>query len=378
MTLFPRMVLGGVVLFMGLSFLVEWVWKAWFRLPKADYAIIMLILLTTALLGFLEAVGVGLAASMILFIVHYSKVDVVRQISSGAVLRSRVSRSAAQREVLRLQGGATCVLQLHGYLFFGTAGRLLAQVRSRMDDPALPKLRYVLLDFQRVTGVDSTISLTFDKLRQLMGPRQVTLVVTEASAAVKTQLALAGLREGEGYQPFASLDRGLEWCEAQLLAQTPGGQAVAGAEPSLHEVLAELLPDLAAVDQFLSYLQREPLATGQWLMRRGDAPDHMYILASGVLTTQREHPGGPGREPLRLQTQSGVQVIGEVGFYLKQPRTADVVADMPSVVYRLSDTELKRMGQQDPALASLLHQLIVRLLAGRVMHLAESMDALQR
>lgn len=378
LTLFPRMVLGGVVLFLGLSFLVEWVWKAWFRLPKTDYAVIILILLTTALLGFLEAVGVGLAAAMILFVVHYSKVEVVRQTSSGAGLRSRIMRSPSQREALRLQGDAICVLQLQGYLFFGTAGRLLAQVRSRLDNPTLPTLRYVLLDFHRVTGVDTTISLTFNKLRQLMQPRQLTLVVTEASAAVVAQLALAGLRDGEGCRLFANLDRGLEWSESQLLDDASPPQAGLSAEPAVREVLAELLPDLASADRLLTYLQREVLSTGQWLMRQGDAPDHMYLLASGQLTAQREHPSGDGRAPLRLQTQRGAQVIGEIGFYLGQPRSADVVADVPSVVYRLSADGLRRMEQQDPALASVLHQLIIRLLAGRVMHLTEVVDALQR
>lgn len=378
MTLFPRMVLGGVVLFLGLSFLVEWVWKAWFRLPKTDYAVIILILLTTALLGFLEAVGVGLAAAMVLFVVHYSKVDVVRLTSSGAAFRSRVMRSPSQREALRLQGDAICVLQLQGYLFFGTAGRLLAQVRSRLDDPALPALRYVLLDFHRVTGVDTTISLTFNKLRQLMQPRQLTLVVTEASAAVVAQLALAGLRDGVDCRLFSNLDQGLEWCESQLLDEALPLQAGLRAEPTVREVLAELLPDLASADRLLTYLQREELSTGQWLMRQGDAPDHLYLLASGQLTTQRGHPAGTSLERLRLQTQRGAQVTGEIGFYLGQPRSADVIADVPSVVYRLSANELRRMEQQDPALASVLHQLIVRLLAGRVMHLTEVVDALQR
>jgi SulP family sulfate permease len=378
MSLFPRVVLGGLLLFLGLSFLVEWVWKAWFRLPKADYAVVILILLSTALLGFLEAIGVGLAAAMILFIVHYSKVDVVRQTVSGAVLRSRVMRSPSQRETLRLKGDATCVLQLQGYLFFGTAGRLLAQVRDRLDDPALPTLRYVLLDFHRVTGVDTTISLTFNKLRQLMQPRQLTLVVTDASAAVTAQLASAGLREGEGYRLLGNLDRGLEWCESQLLDEVSTSQTGLSAEPPVCDVLAELLPNLASVDRLLDYLQREVLARGQWLMRRGEAPEHLYLLVCGQLTAQRDHPAGAGREPMRLQTQRGAQVIGEIGFYLGQPRSADVIADVPSVVYRLSADDLRRMEQQDPALASELHQLIVRLLAGRVMHLTEAMDALQR
>ena len=380
MSLFPKVVLGGLLLFLGLSFLVEWVWQAWFKLPRADYAVVILILLCTALLGFLEAVAVGLAAAVVLFVVHYSKVDVVRQVLSGASFRSRVMRSLPQRESLRLQGDATCVLQLQGYLFFGTAGRLLAQVRSRLDDPALPALRYLLLDFHRVTGADTTITLTFHKLRQLMQAHQLTLVVTEASAAVTAQLALAGLQDGAPCRLFPDLDHGLEWCESQLLDEAPADAARRGMERPLQEVLAELLPDTdtASAERLAGYLQREELCAGQWLMRRGEPPEHLYVLVGGQLTAQREQPQESGREPLRLQTQRGVQVIGEIGFYLGQPRSADVIADEPSVVYRLSAHELLRMERQDPALASLLHQLIVRLLAGRVMHLTDAVDALQR
>lgn len=378
MTLFPRMVLGGVTFFLGLSLLVDWIWKAWFRLPKTDYAIIIMILLATALLGFLEAVGVGLVAAMILFVVKSSKVDSVRQTSSGAGLSSRVVRLPVQRETLLLQGDATCVLWLQGYLFFGTAGQLLMHVRSRLDDPALPPLRHLVLDFQRVMGMDSSISETFKRLHQLMQPRQRTLVITQASAAVVAQLALVGLRDGESYRLFTNLDAGLEWCESQLLDEARVVQAEPGAELSLHRVMAELLPDLTAVHRLLPYLRREELATGSWLMRRGDVSEYMYIVASGKLTTQRAHLAGTGREPLRLQTQGVAQVIGEVSFYLGQPYSADVIADQSSVVYGLSAHELRRMELQEPALASLLHQLIVRLLARRVMHLTDSMDALHR
>lgn len=378
MSLFPKVVLGGLLLFLGLSFLIEWVWQAWFKLPRTDYAVVVVILLATALLGFLEAVAVGLAAAVVLFVVHYSRIEVVRQTLSGATFQSRVARPAAQREILQRQGDTTCILKLQGYLFFGTADRLLAQVRSRLDDPALPAVRCVVLDFRRVTGVDSTVTLTFSKLRQLMQPRRLTLVITEATPAVAAQFALAGLREGEGLRLFTDLDRGLEWCESHLLEEVLGPPGPEATEPPVREVLATLLPDPAAVDRLLGYLQRQALSTGERLIRQGDAPDHLYVLAAGQLTAQLERPAQPGREPLRLQTQRGVQVVGEVGFYLGQPRSADVIADGPSVVYRLSADAMRRIEQQDPALASMLHQLIARLLAGRVTHLTDALDALQR
>ena len=378
MSLFPKLVLGGLLLFLGLSFLVDWVWKAWFTLPKGDYAVVIVILLCTALLGFLEAVAVGLALAAILFVVYYSRVDAMRLMLSGANFHSRIMRTPSQQEVLRQQGDATCVLQLQGYLFFGTASRLLTQVRGRLDDPALPTLRYVLLDFQRVTGVDTTVTLTFNKLRQLMQPREITLVVTGASAVVTGQLALASLREDEGCRMFADLDRGLEWCESQLLGETSPALGEPGVEPPVHEILARWLPNPESADRLLNYLQRQELATGQRLMRRGDAPDDLYILTSGQLTAQREQTEGSGREPLRLQTQRPVQIVGEIGFYLGQTRSADVIADEPSVVYRLSADELRRMEVQDPALASALHRVVVNLVSSRVMHLTEAVDALQR
>ncbi len=70
-SLFPKPVLGGVALFLGLDFLVEWVYDAWFKLPKTDYFIVILILVVTATVGFLEGVGVGLAIALVLFAINY-------------------------------------------------------------------------------------------------------------------------------------------------------------------------------------------------------------------------------------------------------------------------------------------------------------------
>lgn len=378
MSLFPKAVLGGLLLFLGLSFLFEWVWKSWRTLPRSDYAVVIVILLSTALLGFLEAVAIGLALAAVLFVVHYSRVDVLRQTLSGANCHSRVIRAPSQREDLRKLGDAICVLRLQGYLFFGTAIRLLEQVRRRLNAPDLPAMRFVVLDFHHVTGVDTTITLTFKKLSQLTGPRQITLVVTGAAATVIAQLALAGLREGEGYQLFSNLDRGLEWCESQLLDDTPDIQVRQEAELPVREVLASMLSHPNLVEGLLNYLQREDLKAGHRLMHRGESPDNLYLMISGQLTAQHEQVDTPGREPLRLSTQRGAQVVGEIGFYLGQPRSADVIADEPSVVYRLSADALRRMELQDPQLASELHRLIVRQLASRVTHLTDAVSALAR
>jgi len=64
--------------------------------------------------------------------------------------------------------------------------------------------------------------------------------------------------------------------------------------------------------------------------------------------------------------------------YLNKPRTAAVVTDEPSTIYRLSIQALKRMEQNDPEAASAFHHGIIRLVSERLTHLINTVDALQR
>ena len=41
--LIPRMIVGGVLVFLGLSFLVEWVWDKRKVLPPLEYAVVLAI-----------------------------------------------------------------------------------------------------------------------------------------------------------------------------------------------------------------------------------------------------------------------------------------------------------------------------------------------
>jgi SulP family sulfate permease len=62
----------------------------------------------------------------------------------------------------------------------------------------------------------------------------------------------------------------------------------------------------------------------------------------------------------------GYTVVGEMGFYRQVPRTATVIAEEPSVVYRLTRDSFDKMQAQDPTAASVFHKLIIRLLSDRL------------
>ena len=371
LSLFPKVILGGLLLYLGISFLKEWVYDAWFKLPKLDYFVVILILLVTAFGGFLEAVGVGLITAVILFVINYSRIDVVRHALSCKTQQSRVTRPPHQQQILDEHGHEVYILRLQGFIFFGTADNLLNTIRERLSHPDLPLPKFIILDFRRVTAIDSTASLSFNKLKQLTEAKGITLLLAEMSPNIQQQLQKNDFSENNHIHIFPNLDRGLEWCEQQILATF---DSITLTTEQLWQQLQTFLTHTDRVEGLITYLERQEVPTGHYLIKQGDPPDDLFFIESGQITAQLERPG---QEPIRLQTMRGGHIVGEIGFYLGQLRSAAVIADEPSVIYRLSQSTLKRMESQDPDIASTLHQLIIHRLAERVDHLVRAVNALQ-
>jgi SulP family sulfate permease len=79
---------------------------------------------------------------------------------------------------------------------------------------------------------------------------------------------------------------------------------------------------------------------------------------------------------MRLRTLRPGVVVGEVAMYSGVPRTADVVAETPSVVLKLSKDSIERMESEDPELAAALHRWLATTLAGRLGESLKAFDAL--
>jgi len=364
---FPKLIFGGLLVYLGLSFLWEWVVAARRRLPLIDYAIVLSILVTIAAAGFLPGVAVGVVAAVVMFVVSYSRASVVKHELDGTSFKSRVTRSPGARELLLATGTQAYYLQLQGFIFFGTAYGLRQQVRARARQV---DTQYVVLDFRQVIGLDSTALLSFDKMRQLARDSGFVLVVAGLSPALREQFATGGLREETGVLRFApDLDRAAEWIEDQVcLAAEMAGQG------TLDDSLQAIVPG-AATTRLIGYLARREIPAGAYLIHQGDAPDLLYFIESGQVTAQLERPG---QAPVRLETMRGGRTVGELGFYLGTRRSAAVVAEQPAVVYALTQAELARIERDDPAAANACHRVVVHLLGERVLHLMRAVEALQR
>jgi SulP family sulfate permease len=351
--LIPRMLVGGVLVLLGLAFIVEWVWDMRRVLPRLEYLIVLAILAAVIASGFLQGIVLGLVLAVVLFAVRYGRVEQVREVAFGETYRSNVDRPVAEMDALEAMADRVQILRLDGFVFFGSAAGLLERIRKHAP------VRFLVLDLRRVTGTDSSAVAAFLKVSHAAAGA-FELVVAGASDVVRGQLARGGVVATDGVLTFEpDLDRALQRCEDALLAERATSD---GADAS-----AEMPNGLGA------YLQREEVPDGTVLLRQGEAPDDVFVLASGRLAVERTTDDGAR---VRLRTiRSGV-VVGEIAMYTGDPRTADVIAETPVVVLRLTKEALQLMEHDRPELAADVHRWLAATLAARLAHTVDVLDAL--
>ena len=134
---------------------------------------------------------IGLLAAIILFVVKYSQINVIRFEGDGSKFRSNVERSEAERGVLQTHSSEMLMLGLQGYLFFGTAGSIYTHIKSQLS-LSDNKVRYVVLDFDQVTGIDASAGLNFERLSQLVTLHNVHLLIAGLQDSLKAPLTSTG------------------------------------------------------------------------------------------------------------------------------------------------------------------------------------------
>jgi len=210
-------------------------------------------------------------------------------------------------------------------------------------------------------------------LKQLAETHRIRLVFTDVSPQIRGGLAQGGLVDGADdlFDIFPVLDFGMEWCEDRLLNASNVSRII---KPrNFQYQLKQILQSDEMVERFIKYLEKIEVPADAVVINQGDLSDSMYFVESGRVTASLAVEAG---HSVRLRSMGPGTVVGEIGLYLHNLRTATVAAVMPSTLYRLSANSLKEMEARDPDLASSLHRWIMLLLGERLADQNRTLEAL--
>jgi sulfate permease, SulP family len=364
----PRFVVGGLLIYFGYQFIDYWIIKQLRQASLSHICVLSSIVVTSLWLGFVPSVGVGILVAILFFLFEYSQTSIIREMSTGALLRSSVMRNTVQADWLATHGDSLSIFELQGYIFFGTAYNLQEEILSRVTDTHQTPLNCVILDFRHVTGIDTSVAQSFHRLYVQLMRKDITLIFAQMPPKYKGLMQKTGfIKEStKGFAEFTRLDEALEWCENHLLENS---NLPSYPTRPLLDVFTEHFNDRSKAEILLRYSERLNVLAGTKIIQQNTIADDLFFIESGRLSIYSEQEGSL---PMRLQTMGEDNIVGEMGLYLDTLHTTTVMADESSTVYRFSIDALTKLEKEQPLVAIELHKLVVKKTVKRIKDMSKN------
>lgn len=365
MELVPTFILGGLLIYVGLEFLIDWVWKAWDELPLSDYVVVILILIVIIFSDILQGVTFGFFVAIILFVINYSKLNVIKIETNGADNASNVDRDLETRELLNKEGTRVLILILQGFIFFGTADKLITTIRDKIMSREGGKFDFLVLDFNYVSQLDTSAIVTFTKLAQISDRVGFHIVVSSADEKsikqlVKHRFFTFGEQKWErNYKD--QLETAVDWCERRILQDLNISDEDLKLE--LSDVLGRIAYEEGDIKLLADYFDVENRVAGEYLFKEGDKGESLYFVGSGLVVVVLQIPHH--QERILRKFKAGA-ILGEMAIYTGENRTASVRIENDAVLFRLDKDKLEAMSKKFPASTAALNTYIVRVLSERL------------
>ena len=345
----PKAALGGLVLYLGVNMLRQWLWDLRKFASRAELAEIVLILTLVANYGYLTGFSAGLVISCLIFVVTYSGIPLASLVTDLSLFTSSVVRPGHQVDILRAHGQRTMIYRLSGYVFFGSANKIDLMFQAR----DIGSVEGVVLDFSDVSGIDRSAIGVFQRILRRYGDLPLRFYFVHSAANDEQLHSISQDSEAArnvGY--FPSLDHALEVAEENLISRHAPDDGV----NSWFDFL-DIQADRAT---FLGYCEARSVAADEVLCHDGEFSDSIYFVESGSFDVIKMS----GKSPLRLAKLSKGAMAGEMAFYTGAARTASIVAVEDSRVQILHRDALLRMRTEHPSLAMRFDHMVIRKLAG--------------
>jgi SulP family sulfate permease len=229
------------------------------------------------------------------------------------------------------------------------------------------RLQVLLLDFTRVPAIDSSAATSLSRIIEKCATADIAVWLCAANVPVTRMLTATGcLPSGE--EMHGDIDQTIVKWEESILASSAESTS-----SSFESWLAEEFPDQTIVQRLLERLETVRLESGNYLFRKDERSDALFWVQSGRLAARQKSEDGKGRRLVAFRTGS---TIGEMGVFRQMPRSADVVAEEPCVLRKLTHQQIEEIEREDSELALQLKNLFVRRLANRLDSLNRQVVAL--
>ncbi|CAE8588258.1 unnamed protein product [Polarella glacialis] len=367
MPLMPCALPGCVAWWLGLCFMKETVLDVILQhSSRMDYIIVICMAAVIIWLGMLQGIFVGLLLAMSNFIFKYTELaPVVLSSDSASFLHSNVGRPLAQFATLERLGHHIAILQLEGYIMFGSSSQLTDAVRQLLQ-PGGPQ--WILLSFRFVRGLDYSAVCDLAALGRRAAESGCCLVITELTSSVRETLTKARVQvvempeaKGIGLCHVPHYQAALKSCEDALLSSVgtlrpmQQGSALAMLEETFADFLEKDTPR-ESMDVLLSHFEQKEFLPGSTVYRAGDHAN----FCVGVVTGKLHAFQAPGSKNEHGQAQLMEIVgpgafVGFAGFLNELPynQTVSVPHDgEPTLVVLLHWDRFSALMEQEPLLAN--------------------------
>jgi glutaminase len=281
------------------------------------------------------SVGVGLSLFN-----QYSQADAtIRRSYQGSQRKSRRWRSDRELEILAPHRDKVRIIHVQGVLDFGGIEQLASELVRLSND-----VRILILDLAHVTECPVESSDLLDRQLCSLEDNGVEILLSRAGRlplVSKPDWAIT-----DRIDAYEHLDSALEAAEELLLSwyhpQAAAGAPGDGDDLGEQGFLAPLSEEHRRI--LVDRMARRSFAAGDFVIRRGDPGDELFLVRSGSFDIALDIKTGDGQShSTRLATFGPGLCFGEIGFVAQTPRTAEIIATRPGecwVLHRNAFDEL--------------------------------------
>jgi sulfate permease, SulP family len=315
----PVGLFAAVVWYLGFDLMLTAIRDHGMVMPRAELAIVLAMPVIALVFGFMTAVGFGISVAALLFVIAYSDVDVTR---------------------------------LDGYLFFGSASRLVDRLQRQLEKT--PKARFAIVDLKKVVGLDMSAWVAFERLGRSCGQQGIQLIMTGLSPKLTARFARLSAENRCHFRLADDLDDVLMQIEDDLLSGARDAETDAGS--------FGIEADTANLLQKYGYWIK--LSDGKELLAQGSQSDRLFFLLSDRLRAAITDRNNERRIVSRFLPGA---IVGEIAYCAGVNRTATITAETEATAVQMDAAALTLMEQDDPAAAARFHCTLAMVLARRLM-----------